>query len=52
MAHKGKATSDITYNSDDKPEAYTNPAVYSRLHDYTAVRKMDPGSFGLIDFGV
>jgi hypothetical protein len=37
MAHKGKATSDVTYNPDDRPEAYTNPAVYSRLHDYTAM---------------
>jgi hypothetical protein len=37
MAHKGKATSDITYNSDDRPEAYNNLAVYSRLHEYTAM---------------
>jgi hypothetical protein len=37
MAHKGKATSDVTYNPDDGPKAYTNPAVYSRLHDYTAM---------------
>jgi hypothetical protein len=37
MAHKGKATSDVTYNLDDGPEAYTNPAVYSRLRDYTAM---------------
>jgi hypothetical protein len=37
MAHKGKATSDVTYNSDDGPEAYNNPAVYSRLHEYTAI---------------
>jgi hypothetical protein len=37
MAHKGKATSDDTYNPDDGPEAYTNPIVYSRLHDYTAM---------------
>jgi hypothetical protein len=37
MAHKSKATSDVTYNPDDGPEAYTNPAVYSRLHDYTAM---------------
>jgi hypothetical protein len=37
MAHKGKATSDITYNPDDGPEVYNNPAVYSRLHDYTAM---------------
>jgi hypothetical protein len=37
MAHKGKATFDVTYNPDDGPEAYNNPAVYSRLHDYTAM---------------
>jgi hypothetical protein len=37
MAHKGKATSDVTYNPDDGPEAYTNPTIYSRLHDYTAM---------------
>jgi hypothetical protein len=34
MAHKGKATSDVTYNPDDRTKAYNNPAVYSRLHDY------------------
>jgi hypothetical protein len=38
MAHKGKATSDVTYNLDDGPEAYTNPAVHSRLSEYTTVR--------------
>jgi hypothetical protein len=37
MAHKGKAMSDITYNPDDGPEAYDNPAIYSCLHDYTAM---------------
>ena len=37
MAHKGKATSDVTYNLDDGPEAYTNPTIYSHLHDYTAM---------------
>jgi hypothetical protein len=37
MAHKGKATSDVTYNPDDGLEAYSNPAVYSRLHNYTAM---------------
>jgi hypothetical protein len=37
MAHKGKATSNVTYNPDDGPEAYTNPAVYCCLHDYTAM---------------
>jgi hypothetical protein len=37
MAHKGKATSDVTYNPDDRPEAYSNPAVYSHLSEYTAM---------------
>jgi hypothetical protein len=37
MAHKGKATSDVTYNPNDGPEAYSDPAVYSCLHDYTAM---------------
>jgi hypothetical protein len=37
MAHKGKAMSDVTYNPDDGPEAYSNPAVYSRLSKYTAM---------------
>jgi hypothetical protein len=37
MSHKGKATSDVTYNPDDGPEAYSKPTVYSRLHDYTAM---------------
>jgi hypothetical protein len=37
MVHKGKATSDITYNLDDEPKAYSNPAVYNRLHEYTAM---------------
>jgi hypothetical protein len=36
MAHKGKATFDITYNPDDGPEAYNNPVVYNHLHDYIA----------------
>jgi hypothetical protein len=52
MAHKSKAMSDVTYNPNDGPEAYSNPAVYNpndgpeaysnpavynRLHEYTAV---------------
>ena len=39
MAHKGKATSDVTYNPDDGPEAYTNPTIHSRLSEYTAMAK-------------
>ena len=37
MAHKGKATSNVTYNPDDGPEAYNNPTIYNRLHDYTTM---------------
>jgi hypothetical protein len=37
MAHKGKVTYDITYNSDDGPKAYSNSVVYSRLSEYTAM---------------
>jgi hypothetical protein len=37
MAHKGKVTSDVTDNPDDGPEAYSNPTVYSRLHEYTSM---------------
>jgi hypothetical protein len=37
MAHKGKATSDVTYNLDDGLEAYSNPAVYNHIHDYIAM---------------
>jgi hypothetical protein len=34
MAHKGKATFDVTYNPDDGPKAYSNPTIYSRLYEY------------------
>jgi hypothetical protein len=34
---QGKATSDVTYNLDDGPEAYSNRAVYNRLSEYTAM---------------
>jgi hypothetical protein len=37
MANKGKATSYVTYNLDDGPEAYSNPTIYNRLHEYTAM---------------
>jgi hypothetical protein len=37
MANKGKAMSDVTYNPEDGPEAYSNPAVYSCLSEYTAM---------------
>ncbi|CAO2149289.1 unnamed protein product, partial [Urochloa humidicola] len=34
LSHKGKATSDVTFNPDDGPEAYSNPIVHTRLSQY------------------
>ena len=39
IAHKGKVTSDISYNSDDPPEAYTNLIVYDHINEYTSVAR-------------
>jgi hypothetical protein len=39
MAHKGKATSDVTYNPEDGPKAYSNPTVQSSFGEYTAIVK-------------
>ena len=37
LAHKGKATnSDVTYNTMNGPEAYTNASVHSELSEYTS----------------
>jgi hypothetical protein len=35
MAHKGKATSDVSYNPEDPLGAYTNASVHTRLSEYT-----------------
>jgi hypothetical protein len=37
MAHKGKTSYKVTYNSDDGPKAYSNPIVYNFLSEYTAM---------------
>jgi hypothetical protein len=29
--------SDVTYNPNDGPKAYSNPTIYSRLSEYTAM---------------
>ena len=34
MAHKGKATSDVHYNLEDPPKAYSNSSVHTRLTEY------------------
>lgn len=39
MAHKGKATSEVDYNPEDPPEAYTNPTVHTRLTQYTEMAR-------------
>jgi hypothetical protein len=44
MAHKGKATSDVTYNLEDRSEVYDNPTFYNRLSEYTTVAKKVHGS--------
>ena len=44
MAHKGKATSDVSYNPDDPPEAYTNPTAYDRISEYTSTTRSIHGN--------
>jgi hypothetical protein len=39
MAHKGKTTSDVTYNSEDGPKAYNNHVVHSYLNEYATMAK-------------
>ena len=39
MSHKGKATSDITYNKADPPEVYTNPTIQPRITRYNTMAR-------------
>jgi hypothetical protein len=39
LAHKGKATSDVDYNPEDGPEAYSNSSVHTRLSEYTSMAR-------------
>jgi hypothetical protein len=39
MAHKGKATSDVNYNPEDGPEAYSNATAHSHLSEYTLMAR-------------
>ena len=43
LARKGKATSNITYNPDDPPSAYSNPSVHSRIQAYTEMGRQVHG---------
>jgi hypothetical protein len=40
MAHKGKATSDVDYNPEDPPLAYSNANVHNCLNEYTSMAKV------------
>ena len=39
VAHKGKAMSDVSFNLEDPPEAYTNLSIHSRISEYTEVAR-------------
>jgi hypothetical protein len=39
IAHKGKVTSNVTYNPEDGPDAYNNPTVHNHLSEYTVMAK-------------
>ena len=39
MSHKGKATSGVSYNPEDSPEAYTNPSIHNRISEYTSAAR-------------
>jgi len=39
MANKGKAMSDIDYNLEDTPSAYSNAIIHSCLTEYTSMAR-------------
>jgi hypothetical protein len=43
MAHKGKATSDVSYSVSDELEAYNNPSFGRRIAEYTEACKQKYG---------
>ncbi|CAN6372697.1 unnamed protein product, partial [Urochloa humidicola] len=43
LSHIGRATSDIRYNPEAGPEAYSNPLFYSRISTYTELGKAKYG---------
>ena len=43
MAHKGKVTSDVAYNQEDPPSAYSNESVHSCLDGYTLMARVVHG---------
>jgi hypothetical protein len=45
MAHKGKATFDVSYNPEDPSEPYSNPSVYTRINEYTSAARSLHGDY-------
>ena len=43
LAHKGKAMTDVAYNPEDPPSAYSNETVHSHLDGYTSMAKVVHG---------
>ncbi|XP_066342243.1 auxin-responsive protein IAA19-like [Miscanthus floridulus] len=43
LAHKGKATSDVAYNPEDPPSAYSNEPIHSGLDGYTLMARVVHG---------
>jgi hypothetical protein len=39
LSHKGRATSDVTFNPEDLPSAYSNQSIHNRLSDYTSMAR-------------
>ena len=43
LAHKGKATSDVAYNPERPPSAYSNKSIHSCLDGYTSMARVVHG---------
>ena len=43
LAHKGKATSNVVYNLEDPPSAYSNESIYNHLDGYTSMARVVHG---------
>ncbi|TVU10768.1 hypothetical protein EJB05_44315 [Eragrostis curvula] len=43
LVHKGKATSDVDFNPEDPPSAYSNATVHSRISQYTSAARQIHG---------
>jgi hypothetical protein len=43
MAHKGKTTSNVSYNPEDQHKEYTNTSVHIRISEYTSAARIVHG---------